>query len=330
MKYFFSLLQALWEVTFRHKSHISALLSFFISAGLLTFLITRMDFSKAAQLLRQAQWRWLLLAACLAALIPFTGTCRWLGILRAHGNFNLPITQAWRAVMCSFVFNVFLPSKAGDFSKAVYVRNYGNGGISLGVGSVILERLVDLWMLGLFGVAGGIISSTPWGIFVGVLLMIGSTTVFVVISLCKKLPLPDSWQTRLAEWSHLFLKWARDLGAISMTLFGSFATWCLAGLIVCSLVTSLRSGTQWAYVLAIFPLAILAGLIPVTISGIGTRDSAFVIMLTGRLSTEGATLVSLGYTFLAYWLVGLLGMPILLREIGVFLKNRPLTNGAKD
>jgi len=69
--------------------------------------------------------------------------------------------------------------------------------------------------------------------------------------------------------------------------------------------------------------AVLAGLVPITVGGIGTWDSAFVILLTGHLTTEGATLVALGCTVLAYWLIGLLGVPVALREIVAFLRNRP-------
>ncbi len=232
--------------------------------------------------------------------------------------------------MCSYVLNAFLPSKAGDFTKAVYFRNYG--GISLGVASVVLERLADLWVLGAIGIAGGLMSTTPWGVSVGMILLGGSAAAFVAISFFKelKLPLPCRWQIAAAEWSRLFRRWARDPGSASMTLMGSLATWCLAGFIVCSLATSLTNEIEWGYLLATFPLAVLAGLIPITIGGVGTRDSAFVILLTGHLTTEGAILVSLGYTILTYWLIGLLGLPILLREIGAFLKNHSLKNDAKN
>ncbi len=309
-------------MTFSFKGRISILLSFAVSVGLVACLIARMDFTRVIHLLRQAQWHWLVFAVCLAGLIPLCGTCRWVGVLRAQGQIKFPVTLAWRAVMFSYTLNSFLPSKTGDFAKAFYFRNYG--GISLGLGAVILERLSDLLILGALGITGGLLSLTFWGIAVGAVLFFGSALTFTVILFIKeiKFPLPEGWQAKSAEWSRLFRQWLKKPSSVGLTLGGSLSNWGLAGLIVCSLATSLTGSTDWGYLLAIFPLAVLAGLVPVTVGGLGTRDSAFVILLTGHLTTEGATLVALGYTVLAYWMVGLLGLPVALREIVAFLRSR--------
>lgn len=308
---------------FSFRDRLSIILSIAVSAGLVTWLITRMDFTRAIDLLRQAQGHWLVLAVCLAVLIPFCSTCRWVGVVRTHDDLKFPVTLAWRGVMFSYALNSFLPSKAGDFAKAFYFRN--TGGISLGVGAVILERLVDLLILGIFGMIGGLLSLNIWGIAVGVVLFFGSALAFTVILFLKeiKFPLPESWRVKSAEWSRLFRRWLQNPGSVALTLGGSLANWGLAGLIICTLATSLTGTSDWGYLLSVFPLAVLAGLVPITVGGIGTRDSAFVILLTGHLTTEAATLVALGYTALAYWLIGLLGVPVALREIVAFLRNRP-------
>ena len=63
---------------------------------------------------------------------------------------------------------------------------------------------------------------------------------------------------------------------------------------------------------AIFPLCVLAGLVPVTLSGIGTRDAAFVQLMTMYgIAREGATMVALGYTVFAYWILSLISLPVI-------------------
>jgi hypothetical protein len=57
-----------------------------------------------------------------------------------------------------------------------------------------------------------------------------------------------------------------------------------------------------------------------TIGDLGTRDSAFVILLSGYLTTAAATQVGLGYTVLAYWFVGFIGLPVVTREVIVYVK----------
>jgi uncharacterized membrane protein YbhN (UPF0104 family) len=304
------------------RGRMTILLSISVSAGLVTWLVARMDLARAAHLLSLAHWRWLALAVCLAGLIPPCATCRWVGVVRAHDPLRFSVTMAWRAVMFSFALNSFLPSKTGDFAKAFYYRK--NGGISLGLGAVILERLADLFILGGLGITGGLLSLHFWGITVGGALFFGSALVFAVILYAREIgiPLPEAWQAKSAEWSGLFCRWLKRPASVWMTLGGSLANWGAAGLIVCCLANSLPGAPDWGYLLAVFPLAILAGLIPITVGGLGTRDSAFVILLAGHLTTEGATLVALGYTVLAYWLLGLCGVPVAIREMTAFLRSR--------
>jgi glycosyltransferase 2 family protein len=307
---------------FNLQSRLSVILSVAVSAGLITWLIGRMDLARAVDLLQQARAQWLFLAVCLAMLIPFCGTCRWIGVVRAHDNVKFPLMKAWRGVMLSYALNSFLPSKTGDFAKALYFRKAG--GISLGVGAVVLERLVDLLVLGTLGITAGLVSMNYWGITVGLILLLGTTLAFIVILFLNetKIPLPEEWKARSVKWALFFGRWLNDPGSVALTVGGSLANWSLAGLIFCALVTSLTGTYNWGYLLAVFPLAILAGLVPFTVSGIGTRDSAFVVLLTGHLTTEGATMVALCYTVLAYWLIGLLGVPVALKEIIAYLRGR--------
>lgn len=309
---------------FSIRGRLFIILSFAVSVGLVTWLIARMDFTQAVHLLRQAKGRWLVVAAGLACLIPVCGACRWVGVVRSHDDLHFPVTLAWRGVLFSYTLNAFLPSKAGDFAKAFYFRRYG--GMTLGVGAVILERLSDLLILGGLGMAAGLFSHHAWGTAAGTVLFFGSILAFTVILFLKeiRLPVPEAWKARSAEWSGLFRRWMNKPGSVVMTLGGSLANWGLAGLIVCTLAASLTGTSDWGYLLAVFPLAVLAGLVPVTVGGLGTRDSAFVILLAGHLTTEGATLVALGYTVLTYWLIGLLGVPVALRETAAFLRSRPL------
>jgi len=302
------------------QPRLMGILSVGISLGLLTFLIVRMRFDRAGHLLSHVRWNWLVLVGGAAALLPLAAVYRWQGVLRAQKELHLPFGSALRAVMFANALNLFLPAKTGDLAKAVYVRN--QAGLTIGMGTVILERLVDLGVLGAFGLAGSLAVGKTWGQMVSGGLFMSVACVFLILSIfpVNRLVLPKQWGEKAREFQGVFEQWRGSPRAILATLLGSVATWCLASFIVWALTVSLGSPVRWAYILAIFPLAILAGLVPITISGMGTRDSAFVFLLSGHLSTEAATLVGLGYTVFAYWLVGLIGIPLVVREIIQYLK----------
>jgi len=86
---------------FSFRNRLSVILSFTVSAGLVTWLITRMDFTRAIDMLRQAQGHWFVPAVFLAVLIPFCSTCRWVEVVRVHDDLKYPVTLAWRGVMFS-------------------------------------------------------------------------------------------------------------------------------------------------------------------------------------------------------------------------------------
>ena len=64
-------------------------LSVLVSAGLIYWLLSRIDMQQTANQLAQADWRWLLLATLLTLALPFTSVFRWLGVLKAQ-RIRLP------------------------------------------------------------------------------------------------------------------------------------------------------------------------------------------------------------------------------------------------
>lgn len=304
--------------------------SVLVSVGLLVWLLARVDLRRLGVLLETASWGWLVVALLLTCALPFTSVYRWLGVLRAQGT-RLPFGFALRAVMMANVLNSFLPSKTGDVAKAVYLRDHG--GVGKGVGTVVLERLVDLAVLGLLGLLGLLVSGTLWGLVAGAGLLGLVAVVFLGIVLLPlaRLPLPGKLKGTALEVRGVFRAWLRHPAAITQTLTGSLLTWSLGGLTVFALASAFHTGLGLGFAYAIFPLAILAGLVPVTVSGVGTRDAAFVALLSSQMSAEQATLVGIGYTFFGYWLLSLLSFPAVALQIVDFLRGgRPLPQAQRQ
>jgi len=298
------------------KRRLLGLVSVMVSLGLVGWLVWRLDRHRTLELIRNAHGKWLLAAAGLTFCLPFLATARWLGVLRAQPNARLPYGTALRAVMVANALNSFLPSKAGDIAKAVYLRRRAN--FSMGLGTVILERLVDLAVLGALGVVGAMVSGVRWGLVADLTLLgavIGAFGVVCLIPAGARLPLPAKLARAVSEGAGVFHAWLAEPSAVAMVLTASLIHWSLNGLIVCSLVSAVGAGVAWGYCFSVYPLALLAGLVPATIGGIGTRDAAFVALLSGSLPREEATLVSLGYTVFAYWLLSLISFPVAAGEL---------------
>lgn len=302
------------------KKTILAALSVLVSLGLVVFLLWRIDLGQAGSLLAAADWRWLGLALIFTLLMPVCTTIRWKGVLRALPGVDLPFLGALRAVMTANVLNSFMPSKGGDIVKAVYLRRYG--GLSQGVGTVLLERMIDFAVLGALGLAGYFWSGALWGLLAGCLLLGAIAVAFAIVLWAPLIspPFPAKIRDKLANLRRVFHHWVRRPDAIAQTVLGSVGNWSLAGLTVCALISALRLDVAWGYAYSVFPLGILAGLVPTTVSGIGARDSALVALLQIHTTKEAATLVALGYTCFAYWLLSLVSFPAVALSVVAFLR----------
>ena len=75
-------------------------------------------------------------------------------------------------------------------------------------------------------------------------------------------------------------------------------------------------------ILGLVPVAIIIGLIPITLAGIGTRDAALIVLFSPWASAEmmaGAALLS----HLRYFLPGLAGLPANQKEISKIWGKKP-------
>ena len=295
--------------SFNIKKLVMSLAAVAVSAGLIAWLVGRVDKQQVSQIWQAADRRWLGVALVLTCCVPVFAVTRWLGVLRAQG-IKLSFMVALRAVLMANILNSFLPSKGGDIVKATYIRNHG--GLTLGFGTVILERLIDLMVLSLIGLPCSIYTHTGWGIGAsGVLLTIVVGVIITATVLpIEKLPLPKKMKLKFLDLQQVFPKWLKRPGCMVQTFAGSICVWSIAGFTIVCLIEAFGLELSWLNAYAIFPVGVLAGLVPASVSGIGIRDTVFTqLLVAAGVSTEGAAMVAMGYTVYAYWLLSLISLP---------------------
>ena len=178
--------------------------SLVVSVSLLTMLMIRIDLERAMVVLRLVKWQWLLAATIMVGILPFSSALRWQGVLRACGNTRMPFGRSVRAVMMANVLNSFLPSKGGDLAKAVYLRK--QVGLSIGFGTVFVERLVDLMVLGFLGaIAQTVNHNSGWGAKGGwFLLLFVFFWVVILLLPVGALPIPKKVSSIFHDTKQLF------------------------------------------------------------------------------------------------------------------------------
>lgn len=283
-----------------------------LTLAILALLLSRIEFgalSAAVQRLPAGAWATVLL---IALLLPLNLSLRWRFVLAQIG-----LSVPWRRCLAILLgvqpLSVLSPARVGDTLRAFALRRDGIAAPVLG--GILAERLLD--MLVLAAAAG---AAALWLGRLGIALGGGAVLVagFAALMLARRLdrlPLRPSWRQplgRFAEAAAVFQRRPRALlGALALTLLH----WALAILMVTVLLAGAGAEVGYAEVAAALPLAVFAGLLPVTFGGIGTRDAALVALLAAQAGAPECLAASLLYAFLTLVLPALVGLALTRRAL---------------
>ncbi len=307
--------------------NLKRLVSIAISVAILLYIYTQIDIANLFKVFQNCDR--LMLAISLAMVIPITLLTSW-RLQQLVPQRSLEFLEANRLILGASVLNMVLPSKMGDIAKAYFMSERSNISGSLALSISIFEKACDLLSLLLWCVFGLILYPAKDGLFwtmtIGVatglilgLLLLSSqqfaqlfftiTIKFAPKSLSKKL------QTMQASWSemhHYFWSNQQQLILISST---SIFIWFLHLLQIWLFILALKAVVPFFISLALSPLSILAGLLPLTFAGIGTRDAAIIYFYQDYL--EEATGAALGLLCTSrYFIPALIGLPFLGQMLG--------------
>lgn len=303
-----------------------------LGLGLLAFLLTRLDIQQVQRILAQANLTLVAMAVLIIIPLIFVKTIRWQGILRGQG-VSYGIYPAFLAYFGSLFIGLLTPGRLGEFIKAVHVNRDCNVPLTRSFSSVLADRLFDLYALLVVGLAAmaGLTLGAPAiiGVLLGLLaltlplILFLNTTTFALLqrfglmlgAMGQKLFKPDGWlldirhSLRQLTWPNLLVS-----GTLTTAAYLIFFTQCY--LLAQALALPLNFITV-SYAIA---LGSLVTLLPISISGLGTREATIIAYLsTTGTSAEAALGLSL-LVFATFYLgSGLIG------AVAWWLKPAPLT-----
>ena len=297
------------------------LLSLAISFGILFIIWRSVDAARVLAVFRDADRMWL--AASLLAAVPLTiATATRFAML---SRSPIPFGASLRLILSASTLNAVLPSKMGDIAKSwVLAQKYGFPA-GRAVSLVVFEKMMDmaallLWgMFALFWTAGTdwllwLFTAAVAGLFLLLALMMAPFPLarkpldWIIARLPHKISVKlagfmDEWVT-MTDWF-----WSRRTRAIATLLF-SIALW---GAHLCQFwlfTKAVHATVPLIDNLAFATLSILAGLVPLTMAGIGSRDAAIIQLYQGWLSPAAGAAVGVLATS-RYILPAIAGAPFM-------------------
>ena len=226
---------------------------------------------------------------------------RWRSILRTQG-----IALGYRRALHWYAAGLFLggvsPGRLGELVKVAFIRDLGHP-LGRALFSAVMDRLLDLLalpavVLGAMALYGGLLADELGTLAAA--LGLGAAGLFALWRWRRLLAIPiralapAALRARAQVTVEDFLGEVGRFGSRDGLALGTLtlATWVLYGASVAVLGLGLGLPTDPVYLGAAALLAALVGLLPVTVSGVGTRDAVFAVLL-GRVGVPTETAIAL-------------------------------------
>ena len=264
--------------------------SIVVSLIILAIVYTKTDVAGLTSVFQNCDRLWMVVS--LGMVVPLTLITSWRLQQLMPVSGSLGFWEANRLILAASVLNMVLPSKMGDITKAYFMRDRGHLSGSLALSLVVFEKACDMLSLLLWcafglllypqkdalfwimtiGVAGGLLG--------GVLLLASKRAAELFFQTTKKIApkkIKEKLQKLHISWQEMHDYFWRDRVQLTKITATSIFIWFLHLLQIWFFILALKAFTPFLANLALSPLAILAGLLPLTFAGVGTRDAALIL-----------------------------------------------------
>jgi uncharacterized protein (TIRG00374 family) len=299
------------------------LVSIAVSLIILALIYWRIDLQGLGEVFRECDRLWM--AISLSMVIPITGITSWRLQQMAPPQAKLRFGEANRLILAASSLNMVLPSKMGDIAKAYFMRDRGHLSGTLALSLVVFEKTCDMLSLLLWCVFGltfypekdALFWSMTVCIFAG--LVLGSLLLaspqfakgfFSLAGAIAPQKLQPKLETMRISWQDMHSYFWRDRDQLLKITGVSIFIWFLHLLQIWFFILALRAEVPFLANLALSPLAILAGLLPLTFAGVGTRDAALILFYQPFFDAPTGAALGLLCTS-RYFIPALGGLPFL-------------------
>jgi len=279
-----------------------------VSLGLLSMLLAISDLGLIGKTMATAQWSWLFAGFLMAMLLTAYGGVKWWVLMPRNR------AAPWVFVRVNFISNfvgIFFPGIIGIEAARIAGITQSSRDLPAAFSSVLVDRIFGLMTLAITVVLGGVVATTvvPEAVtracMLALLALLGGVAM-IMSQRCRAVitkVLPKRLDGALSKFYECMDLYRDRKGTLVLSLLLSLIFQGLRVVMVYFLARSLFIDVGFSYLIVVVPVALFVQMLPVSIYGIGVRESAMVAMLAlAGVSTESA--ISLSILMLAVQIGG--------------------------
>ena len=292
-----------------------------IGVALFAVILTRVDLGKIWIAYRHIELSQAFAGIALLFVLTLLKSLRWRRIVSSQG-MKVPVSMSFRIYAASLYLGVMTPGHIGDFAKSLYLTGRGMTA-GKAIFSSLADRLFDIVFLAVIGYASLLFFPRIFAnqlLISSVLLALVATTVVALFCRREFLKrfvrrflsgMPD-WGIR-ASINRVVTESIGEFGLFgirtsSIAALLTLAAWMAHYLFFIIFAKALGLGASIPVLIVSVSAAVFVALIPVSLSGLGTRDLALILIFSrAGLSREAAVTFSFAF-ILVYLIQGFTGL----------------------
>jgi hypothetical protein len=280
-----------------------------LGVGLFVYILSRLDLRLMAGLLAGVGGSVLLAGAGLAVCIAFLVAGRWHTLLTAAG-VHWPFARTCRTSFRASLLGELTPGRVGELVRAVEVATATGTSLGAALYTVVADRLYDVFLVVLLATGGCLVLLNAYDLsgllWLALLFLAGIVALLGVLRHRHRLRLvllpvvriltPSRFRETAGNQVSEFLDRLEQAGGQTnaVCLGQSLLVWGLKLTAIVIFARSLGIAAPAWFLLAMSPLVTLVGLLPISVSGFGTREGTLIFFLSlWDVSAETAVALSL-------------------------------------
>ncbi len=286
-----------------------------IGVAFFIFLLTRLDLKQVGSTLLTVQPLYLLIALGLLAIVTFMQILRWYMLLRQQG-INLRLRSVAIIHLKGLFYATVTPGNLGGLAKIYFVHEKSRKPLIHCIPAVIIDKFLDiLVVLGIAAVGtffivehtsqlNIIVIATLIAFGISFYILLNKTLIRFFLGIFYKIFFKRKVEdeTTLDDVVHALPRKRQLIIPFLLTLI----LWTSALLIPVVIAKGLNLHIQWIDLVLIYSIVVILALIPITVSGLGTREAALIGFLAPyNISSTSAVALSLLIFFIDSIVLGI-------------------------
>ena len=290
-----------------------------LGLGLFAYLVWKTGLGQIWRAVGQMDWRYLAILPIPLIAMFIVQTLKWDLLLRGQ-SIRIGFLDLLRMHMAGFFYALLTPGRVGYLMKISFLRDQTERSWGECSSSVIVDRFLDMIILLCFAAIGSLIlinqgsqlllyiSIVTGALLAGLAFFSSHGRARFLLDLIFGLPVLQRFRERGERTLNAFYNGLPSIQNVFIPLILTVVNWVLIYSQPYIVARSLHIQVDYLSFIFVVAIGTIVGLIPVTISGLGTREATLVALLgIYSVSPEQTVAMSLIALVLCSYLPALIG-----------------------